>query len=126
MGQINGIAFPECLDLELDPSHFQDGKRVVVPVKLHTSTLSDEENPCRNKGFVDFTWLCRDAYRILQRHSNLLLILLAIMLLFVRKTLAVELHYKEEALNYFNVKFNEAHRGVWITEIDWFAHWLRR
>lgn len=45
---------------------------------------------------------------------------------YVRKTLAVELSDEEEALNYFNAKFNEAYNGAWTTKIDWFAHWFRR
>ncbi|KAH9279271.1 Phosphatidylinositol 4,5-bisphosphate 3-kinase catalytic subunit alpha isoform [Echinococcus granulosus] len=98
-----------------------------------------EEKPYRSKGFMDFTRLCEDAYRILRRHSNLLLTLLAMMvpsglpeltcasdLEYVRKTLAVELRDEEEALNYFNAKFNEAYNGAWTTKIDWFAHWVRR
>uniref|UniRef100_A0A5K3FWI8 Phosphatidylinositol 3-kinase catalytic subunit type 3 n=1 Tax=Mesocestoides corti TaxID=53468 RepID=A0A5K3FWI8_MESCO len=97
-----------------------------------------EEKPYRSKGFIEFTKLCEDAYRVLRRHSSLLLTLLAMMLPsglpeltcvgdleYVRKTLAVELH-DEEALNYFNAKFNEAYNGAWTTKIDWFAHWVRR
>ncbi|VUZ43640.1 unnamed protein product, partial [Hymenolepis diminuta] len=92
-----------------------------------------EEKPYRSKEFIEFTRLCEDAYRILRRHSNLLLTLLAMMLPsglpeltcvgdleYVRKTLAVEQTDEEDALNYFNAKFNEAYNGAWTTKIDWF------
>ncbi len=98
-----------------------------------------EEKPYRSKEFVQFTKLCDDAYKVLRRHSRLLLTLLAMMLPsglpeltcvgdleYVRKTLAVEMRDEDEALNYFNAKFNEAYNGAWTTKIDWFAHWVRR
>lgn len=98
-----------------------------------------EEKPYRSQGFIDFTNLCGNAYRVLRRHSNLLLTLLAMMLPsglpeltcvndleYVRKTLAVESQDEVAALNYFNAKFNEAYNGAWTTKIDWFAHWVRR
>ncbi|VDN16674.1 unnamed protein product [Dibothriocephalus latus] len=84
-----------------------------------------------------FIKLCGNAYLVLRRHAHLILTLFAMMLPsglpeltcvtdleYVRKTLAVEMT-EQEALRYFNEKFDEAYNGAWTTKIDWFAHWMR-
>uniref|UniRef100_A0A183T374 Phosphatidylinositol-4-phosphate 3-kinase n=1 Tax=Schistocephalus solidus TaxID=70667 RepID=A0A183T374_SCHSO len=96
-----------------------------------------EEKPYRSQGFIEFIKLCGNAYLVLRRHAHLILTLFAMMLPsglpeltcvtdleYVRKTLAVEMT-EEEALRYFNEKFDEAYNGAWTTKIDWFAHWMR-
>lgn len=43
---------------------------------------------------------------------------------YLRKTLKVE-KSEQDALQYFQKEFSEAHGGQWTTKVDWFAHFIK-
>ncbi len=81
--------------------------------------------------------LCGRAYLSLRKHSNVMITLFTMMLScgipelqslddmeYLRKTLAVE-KTEEEALLYFQSKFNDAYGGAWTCKLDNLFHWIK-
>ncbi|XP_074655826.1 phosphatidylinositol 4,5-bisphosphate 3-kinase catalytic subunit alpha isoform-like [Tubulanus polymorphus] len=94
------------------------------------------DNPKKSDEFMAFHELCGKAYLCLRRHSHVFITLFTKMLScgipelqsvddieYLRKTLAVE-KSDEEALEYFQQQFNDAHDGAWTTKLDWFFHFI--
>jgi len=109
----------------------------VLPEDFIYVISNGKENPRKSKEFDRFQEICGNAYMILRRHANLLITLFTMMLPtgitelqnisdveYLRKTLSVE-KSDEEALQYFQNIFSEAHGGSWKTKVDWFFHNFR-
>jgi phosphatidylinositol-4,5-bisphosphate 3-kinase len=106
----------------------------VLPEDFIYVISNGKENPRKSKEFDGFQELCGEAYMALRKHANLLITLFTMMLPtgitelqnmsdveYLRKTLSVE-KSDEEALQYFQNIFSEAHGGSWKTKLDWFFH----
>jgi len=106
----------------------------VLPEDFIYVISNGKENPRKSKEFDKFQETCGKAYMALRKHANLLITLFTMMLPtgitelqnisdveYLRKTLSVE-KSDEEALQYFQNIFSEAHGGSWKTKLDWFFH----
>lgn len=106
----------------------------VLPEDFIFVISNGKENPRKSAEFDRFQETCGKAYMALRKHANLLITLFTMMLPtgitelqnindveYLRKTLSVE-KSEEEALQYFQNIFSEAHGGSWKTKLDWFFH----
>jgi len=109
----------------------------VLPEDFIYVISNGNENPKKSKEFDRFQETCGEAYMALRKHANLLITLFTMMLPtgitelqnisdveYLRKTLSVE-KTDEEALQYFQNIFSEAHGGSWKTKLDWYFHAIR-
>jgi len=109
----------------------------VLPEDFIYVISNGNENPKKSKEFDRFQETCGKAYMALRKHANLLITLFTMMLPtgitelqnisdveYLRKTLSVE-KTDEEALQYFQNIFSEAHGGSWKTKLDWYFHAIR-
>lgn len=93
-----------------------------------------EDQPHKSTHFLNFQELCYRAYKILHKHSRLLITLFTMMLstgipelqsiddiTYLRNTLQVDKN-ENEALHYFQTQLSDAYGGAWCTKLDWFFH----